>query len=81
MPVENLEHEGLAKNPNLELAQYKFYLTLDQHKNDSSVKQKLMDAIRSDGKVFLVVKNSYFFFNLQLMKQIWHPFMKKSAKS
>nr|SVE78408.1 EOG090X0ARF [Daphnia lumholtzi] len=48
MPVENLEHEGLAKNPNLELAQYKFYLTLDQHKNDASVKQKLMDAIRAD---------------------------------
>ena len=49
MPAENLEHEGLAKNPNLELAQYKFYLTLDQHKNDASVKQKLMEAISCDG--------------------------------
>lgn len=50
MPAENLEHEGLAKNPNLELSQFKFFLTLDQHKNDASVKQKLMDAIRADGK-------------------------------
>ena len=49
MPAENLEHEGLAKNPNLELAQFKFFLTLDQHKNDAAIKQKLMDAIRSDG--------------------------------
>lgn len=57
MPAENRQHEGLATNPNLELAQYKFYLTLDQHKNDASVKQKLMDAICSDGKVLLFFLN------------------------
>ena len=81
MPAENLEHEGLAKNPNLELAQYKFYLTLDQHKNDASVKQKLMEAICSDGK-FVVL--SYFVCLivevLNLIMQIWHHSMKKFAK-
>ena len=51
IPVENLEHEGLAKNPNLELAQLKFFLTLDQHKNDATAKKQLMDAIRADGKI------------------------------
>ena len=33
MPVENLEEEGLAKNPNLELAQWKFLLSTDGEKN------------------------------------------------
>lgn len=28
MPAENLEEQGLEKNPNLELAQWKFLLTL-----------------------------------------------------
>ena len=52
MPVENLEHEGLAKNPNLELAQLKFFLTLEHHKNDATAKQQLMDAIKADGILF-----------------------------
>jgi 26S proteasome regulatory subunit N7 len=51
MPVENLEHEGLAKNPNLELAQFKFLLSSEQHKNDAELKQKLMDAIKADGNL------------------------------
>lgn len=88
MPAENLEHEGLAKNPNLELAQYKFYLTLDQHKNDASVKQKLMEAICSDGKlvapsglaITFLVKSVEMVNFLILYMQIWHHFMKKSAK-
>lgn len=50
MPAENLEHEGLVKNPNLELAQLKFMLSLEQHKNDASAKQKLIDAIKADGE-------------------------------
>jgi 26S proteasome regulatory subunit N7 len=51
MPVENLEQEGLAKNPNLELAQFKFLLSSQQHKNDAELKQKLMDAIKADGNL------------------------------
>lgn len=48
MPVENLEEEGLPKNPNLELAQLKFHLELPQNKNDEAAKAKLMDAIKTD---------------------------------
>ena len=49
MPVEELE--GLAKNPNLELAQFKYLLSLDKYKNDASTKQKLFEAIKADGNV------------------------------
>lgn len=49
MPAENLEHEGLAKNPNLELAQWKYLLSTDKHKNNSEIQTKLMDAIKADG--------------------------------
>lgn len=48
MPVENLEEEGLAKNPNLELAQWKFLLGTENHKNDSRIKKDLMEAIEAD---------------------------------
>lgn len=43
MPLENLEEEGLPKNPNLRIAQLKFLLT---HKQDAKVKSELMDAIK-----------------------------------
>ncbi|EDV94648.1 26S proteasome non-ATPase regulatory subunit 6 [Drosophila grimshawi] len=48
MPTENLEEQGLEKNPNLELAQTKFLLTLAEHKQDAALKTKLLDAIRGD---------------------------------
>ncbi|KAK7476519.1 hypothetical protein BaRGS_00032267 [Batillaria attramentaria] len=48
MPVENLEEEGLPKNPNLELAQLKFRLGTDKYKNDEASKAKLMEAIKTD---------------------------------
>jgi len=48
MPAENFQHEGLAKNPDLELAQLKFLLSSEQHKNDTEIKQKLIDAIKSN---------------------------------
>jgi len=48
MPAENLEEEGLPKNPDLELAQLKYQLTQDAYKNDGSIKQKLMDAVEKD---------------------------------
>lgn len=50
MPVENSEYEGLAKNPDLGLAQLKFYLSLENHRNDGEAKQKLLDAIKENGK-------------------------------
>ncbi|KAL4227085.1 26S proteasome non-ATPase regulatory subunit 6 [Mactra antiquata] len=46
MPIENLEEEGLAKNPNLQLAQWKFLLTTDVYKDDKDIKQKTLDFIK-----------------------------------
>lgn len=50
MPAENLEDEGLPKNPNLELAQLKFHLELPKNKNDAAAKSKLLEAIKTDSK-------------------------------
>lgn len=49
MPIENLEDQGLEKNPDLELAQFKFLLTLPEYKNDKNIHSKISDAIRKDG--------------------------------
>lgn len=51
MPLENLEEEGLEKNPNLELAQTKFLLSLPEHKDDPYLKQKLLDAIKAESEI------------------------------
>ncbi|XP_067119028.1 LOW QUALITY PROTEIN: 26S proteasome non-ATPase regulatory subunit 6 [Centruroides vittatus] len=46
MPVENLEEQSLAKNPNLHLAQLKFLLSLDATNN--AVKKELLQAIEEN---------------------------------
>lgn len=48
MPIENLEEQGLEKNPNLELAQIKFLLSLPEHNQDKALSEKLMTAIKAD---------------------------------
>uniref|UniRef100_A0A1B0DPZ6 26S proteasome non-ATPase regulatory subunit 6 n=1 Tax=Phlebotomus papatasi TaxID=29031 RepID=A0A1B0DPZ6_PHLPP len=48
MPAENLEEQGLEKNPNLELAQFKFLLSLPEHRSDKELQGKLMNAIRTE---------------------------------
>ncbi|CAH1984361.1 unnamed protein product [Acanthoscelides obtectus] len=48
MPIENLEDQGLEKNPDLELAHLKFLLTLPEFTNDKNVHQKLTEAIKKD---------------------------------
>ncbi|KAK9529392.1 hypothetical protein VZT92_013486 [Zoarces viviparus] len=48
MPQENLEEEGLPKNPDLRIAQLKFLLTMDGHRQDVIVKTELMDAITAN---------------------------------
>ncbi|GFG39468.1 hypothetical protein Cfor_08417 [Coptotermes formosanus] len=48
MPLENLEEEGLEKNPNLELALWKFLLSLPDHSGDAKLQSKLMEAIIAD---------------------------------
>ena len=49
MPIENLEEEGLPKNPNLQLAQWKFLLTTERYKDDKEIKQKLLDFVKENG--------------------------------
>lgn len=51
MPLENLEEEGLPKNPDLRIAQLKFLLTMDGHRQDAKVKTELMDAIKANSEL------------------------------
>ncbi|XP_046840064.1 26S proteasome non-ATPase regulatory subunit 6-like [Xenia sp. Carnegie-2017] len=46
MPVENLEDEGLPKNPNLEIAQWKYSL-MASHGENKDIANKLMNAIKT----------------------------------
>lgn len=48
MPIENLEDQGLEKNPDLELAHFKFLLTLPEHANDRVIHTKITEAIKKD---------------------------------
>jgi len=50
MPIENMEDEGLEKNPKLELAQIKFLLTMKEYKNDKELSARLLDAIELESK-------------------------------
>lgn len=50
MPVEDLSQEGLEKNPDLDLAQWKFMLGTDKYKNDPQLKNKIMTSITKDSK-------------------------------
>lgn len=51
MPLENLEEEGLPKNPDLRIAQLKFLLTMDGHRQDAKVKTELMDAVKANSEL------------------------------
>lgn len=48
MPIENLEEEGLEKNPKLELAQLKFLLSLPENINNQELKTKLLNEIKAE---------------------------------
>lgn len=50
MPIENLAEEGLAKNPDLQLAQWKFMLGTEKYKNDPQIKNQMMTAITKESK-------------------------------
>jgi len=44
-----MEEEGLAKNPDLQIAQWKYQLqSVPDYKDDKALKQKLMDAIKEN---------------------------------
>lgn len=48
MPVENLEEQGLEKNPNLELSHCKFLLSLPEFASDKKLSEKLLAAIKAE---------------------------------
>ncbi|XP_066997445.1 26S proteasome non-ATPase regulatory subunit 6 [Anabrus simplex] len=48
MPIENLEEEGLEKNPKLILAQWRFLLSQPDYADNKDIFTKLMDAIKAD---------------------------------
>ena len=54
MPVENLEEEGLPKNPNLELAAWRFTLSNPDGKDKEGAKKRLLDAIKENGMYFVL---------------------------
>lgn len=49
MPAENLEDEGLPKNPNLDVAQWRYTLTAPHGINKEEVATKLLNAIKENG--------------------------------
>ena len=46
MPAENMEEQGLEKNPNLKLSQIKFLLSLEEYKNDPKLEEQLLSEIK-----------------------------------
>lgn len=48
MPLENLEDESLAKNPNLDYAQWKFMLSTSEYRNSEEIKTLLLNAIKEN---------------------------------
>ncbi|KAG8435867.1 hypothetical protein GDO86_007092, partial [Hymenochirus boettgeri] len=45
MPLENLEEEGLPKNPDLRIAQLKFLLSIREHREDVGLRGELMESV------------------------------------
>lgn len=52
MPMDVLDEDGLPKNPDLQLMQWRFLLTVDDSTgvNKSSTWEKLLDAIKENGE-------------------------------
>lgn len=50
MPLENLDEEGLPRNPNLQLAQWRFLLTVgDETIDRETIWSQLMTEIKEKG--------------------------------
>jgi hypothetical protein len=79
MPLENLEEEGLEKNPNLELALWKFLLSLSDLSGDKKLQSKLMEAIIADG--MYILRNFVYTFLLSLifLWQVIHDVLSNEA--
>jgi len=46
--MENMEEQGLEKNPKLEISQWIYSMTLPAWKNDQGIKKQIMEAIKED---------------------------------
>lgn len=56
MPLENLDEEGLPRNPDLQLAQLRFLLTVENETVDKeAVWVKLLSAIKEKGIIILLL--------------------------
>ena len=87
MPLENLEDEGLEKNPDLQLAQWKFLLTTDKYKNDRKIKNDLLDAVKEDSKycflqpsrspMIIIILSSHFQLSHCLLSYTRHVYLLK----
>lgn len=56
MPLENLDEEGLPRNPDLQLAQLRFLLTIENETVDKeAVWVKLLSAIKEKGIIILLL--------------------------
>lgn len=54
MPLEGLDEEGLPRNPNLQLAQWRFVLTLDDGLVDKQTFwDQLLEVIKEKGRISL----------------------------
>ncbi len=55
MPLEGLEEEGLPKNPDLQLVQWKFQLTVEEvaETEKEEIWEKLLAAIKENCKLDL----------------------------
>ena len=78
MPLEGLEDEGLPRNPNLQLAQLKFLLTLEDV-NKEEIWRQLLEGIKEKGKK-MAHDSAYFNYFIDMgpfyssvCKELQHP--------
>ncbi|KAK3102495.1 hypothetical protein FSP39_011781 [Pinctada imbricata] len=48
MPIENLEEQGLEKNPDFDLAQWRFLLETPKNKNAPEIKKNILRAVEAN---------------------------------
>ena len=51
MPGEILEEDKMEKNPDFQIAQWKFQLETSAGKNDAITMTSLLEAIKTNGKI------------------------------
>jgi hypothetical protein len=80
MPIENMEEEGLEKNPNLELAQIKFLLSRKEHKSDKQLASRLLEAITTESESQFHRNGNTFLTAFVYIFQTWLRFTSSFAR-